>query len=207
MPFGEFKNINMVLEKYPLRIKREKFLPDTIRELPDWFIENLNFALGKKQITESEFFHCEAFIYPFLQEAWKRHKKLHLWSHQSIYYSDELSGEPDYLVSYIPDEVIRNIINRPLLTVVEAKKENFTEGWGQCLAELIACQYMNDDENITIYGIVTSGELWQFGKLKGNVFTEHTLPASIDNPEKIMGILDYIFGECEKQIEVGLQTN
>ncbi len=202
MPFSEFKNINMVLEKYPLRIKREKFLPDAMLELPDWFIENLDFSIEKGQINESEFFYCEAFIYPFLQEAWKRHQKLQLWSHQSIYYSDELSGEPDYLLSYIPDEVIRNIINKPLLAVVEAKKENFTEGWGQCLAELIACQYINDDENITIYGIVTSGELWQFAKLKGEVFTGHTLPASIDNIEKIMGILDYIFGECEKQIEV-----
>ena len=202
MPFSEFKNINMVLEKYPLRIKREKFLPDAMLELPDWFIENLDFSIEKGQINESEFFYCEAFMYPFLQEAWKRHQKLQLWSHQSIYYSDELSGEPDYLLSYIPDEVIRNIINKPLLAVVEAKKENFTEGWGQCLAELIACQYINDDENITIYGIVTSGELWQFAKLKGEVFTGHTLPASIDNIEKIMGILDYIFGECEKQIEV-----
>ena len=202
MPFSEFKNINMVLEKYPLRIKREKFLPDAMLELPDWFIENLDFSIENGQINESEFFYCEAFIYPFLQEAWKRHQKLQLWSHQSIYYSDELSGEPDYLLSYIPDEVIRNIINKPLLAVVEAKKENFTEGWGQCLAELIACQYINDDENITIYGIVTSGELWQFAKLKGEVFTGHTLPASIDNIEKIMGILDYIFGECEKQIEV-----
>jgi hypothetical protein len=145
MPFSEFKNINMVLEKYPLRIKREKFIPDAIRELPDWFIENWNFALKKKQIDESEFFHCEAFIFPFLQEAWKRYPKLQLWSHQSIYYSDELSGEPDYLLSYIPDEVIRNMINKPLLAVVEAKKENFTEGWGQCLAELIACQYINND--------------------------------------------------------------
>ncbi|MBC8228118.1 hypothetical protein H8E77_01055 [bacterium] len=203
MPFSGFKNINMVLEKYPLKIKREKFLPDTMLELPDWFIENLNFSIEKRQINENEFFYCEAFIYPFLQEAWKRHPKLQLWSHQSIYYSDELSGEPDYLLSYIPDEVIRNLINKPFLTIVEAKKENFTEGWGQCLAELIACQYINDDEHITVYGIVTSGELWQFGKLKENVFTEHTLPASIDNPGKIMGILDYIWGECEKQIEIG----
>jgi len=35
--------------------------------------------------------------------------------------------------------------------VVKAKKENFTEGWGQCLAELIACQYMNDGEYITLW--------------------------------------------------------
>ncbi|MCP4111865.1 MAG: hypothetical protein GY749_41115 [Desulfobacteraceae bacterium] len=200
MAFSDFKNINMVIEKYPLRIKREKFLPDTKSEPPDWFIENLNFAIEKKPISSNEFFYCEVFIYPFLQEAWKQHKKLQLWSHQPLHYNDELCGEPDYLISYIPDEVISKIINKPLLAVAEAKKEKFTEGWGQCLAEMIACQCLNEDENMTIYGIVTTGEFWQFGKLEGKVFTEHILPASIDNPEKLFGILDYIFGKCEQQV-------
>ncbi|MCP4129763.1 MAG: hypothetical protein GY754_01985 [bacterium] len=171
MQFSEFKNINMVLEKYPLKIRREKFLPDSTTELPQWFLENLNFASIKKQLNENEHFYCEVFIYPFLQEAWKKHRKLQLWSHQPINYNNELTGEPDYLISYIPDKVISNIINTPLLAVVEAKKENFTEGWGQCLAEMIACRNINNSD-ITVYGIVTSGELWQFGKLEGDVFTE-----------------------------------
>ncbi len=200
MAFSEFKSISMVIEKYPLRIRRENFLPDAISELPDWFIENLNFAIEKKQFNDNEYFSCEAFIYPFLREAWKRYRKLQLWSHQPVFCNSELTGQPDYLLSHIPDDVISSLLSKPLLAVIEAKKENFTEGWGQCLACMLACRFLNKDEDITIYGIVTSGELWQFGKLRGDMFTEHLYPASIDNPQKIMGILDYIFAECERQI-------
>ncbi len=36
MAFSHFKNIQQVIQKYPLRIKREGFLPDTLIELPTW---------------------------------------------------------------------------------------------------------------------------------------------------------------------------
>ena len=43
---------------------------------------------------------------------------------------------------------------------MEAKQNNFTEGWGQCLAELVAAQKLNKNNQIPIHGIVTDGELW-----------------------------------------------
>jgi hypothetical protein len=33
----------------------------------------------------------------------------------------------------------------PYLIVIEAKKDNFEEGWGQCLVELITAQKLNHD--------------------------------------------------------------
>ncbi len=48
---------------------------------------------------------------------------------------------------WVEGKVISKLINTPLLSVMEAKKEDFEMGWGQCLAELIACQKINDSDS------------------------------------------------------------
>ena len=169
-------------------------------ELPDLFIENLNFSLEMRSVDESEAFFRENFIFPFLHQAWKRHRKLKLWSHRSLVYDRELYGEPDYLISAMIEGVIDKLINKPFLAVAEAKKEDFARGWAQCLAEMIACQRINEDESVVIYGIVPTGLVWEFGKLERNTFTKHIVSYSISAPNQIFGILDFIFAECEKQI-------
>ncbi|HID98666.1 MAG TPA: hypothetical protein EYP59_00010 [Thiotrichaceae bacterium] len=112
-----------------------------------------------------------------------------------------MCGEPDYLVSVWRDEVIDKWINTPLLAVVEAKNQDFEGGWGQCLAAMLACQKLNQDDNLTVYGIVSTGMFWEFGKLTQNVFTKQAFSYSIAEPQKVLGNLDYVFGECEKQIQ------
>ncbi len=200
MPFSNFKNLKQVIQKYPLKLRRERFLPDLSLELPEWFIENLNFSLDRNNPFEKEVFLRESIIFPFLQLAWKRHPQLELWALQELFYDDNLSGEPDYLVAAWRDEVIDKPINTPLLAVAEAKKQDFEGGWAQCVAEMIACQKLNQNENITVYGIVSTGLFWEFGKLEKEVFTQHTLSYSVTEPKKVFGILDYLFTECEKQI-------
>ncbi len=200
MAFSNFKNIQQVIQKYPLRIKRAGFLPDTPIELPEWFLDNLNFSVNRQPAHTSEAFFCESFIFPFLQQVWKRHGTLELWSHQSLAYDDELLGEPDYFVSAWRDQVIDKLVNTPILAVAEAKKQDFDEGWGQCLAEMIACQKLNQDEKLTVYGIVSTGLIWEFGKLETNTFTKHPLSYSISEPQKVFGNLDFVFAECEKQV-------
>ena len=115
-------------------------------------------------------------------------------------YDDKLCGEPDYLISAWREEVITKLVNTPILAVSEAKRQDFEEGWGQCLAEMIACQKTNQDEQLIVYGIVSTGIFWQFGQLENNIFTKNLNSYSIDNPQKILGNLDYVFAECERQI-------
>ncbi len=45
MAFSDFQNIEQVISQYPLEIRSGKFIPDVELELPDLFIENLNFSL------------------------------------------------------------------------------------------------------------------------------------------------------------------
>ena len=201
MAFSDFKSIEQVIQLYPLQIKRERFLPGVQLELPALFMENLNFSLERQAVQESEVFFRESFIFPFLQQAWKRHPKLKLWVNQTLKYDDNLFGEPDYFVSaWAEEEVIDKLVNKPLLAVAEAKKQDFEGGWAQCLAELIACQKVNADEQFTVYGIVSTGIIWEFGKLEKNVFTRDLLSYTIADPQRVLGILDFVFMECEKQL-------
>jgi hypothetical protein len=169
--------------------------------LPSAFIEDIHFLLAMKAIEENESFFTESFIFPFLREAWKHHRQLKLWTHRSLMYDDELCGEPDYFLAALPtDEVISQLVNKPILAVTEAKKENFTQGWGQCLAAMIACQKINANPEITIYGIVSTGLMWEFSKLAGNLLVKDSVTYFINIPDQIFGILDFIFAECEKQL-------
>ena len=87
-----------------------------------------------------------------------------------ISYNVELSGTPDYLVS-TKSALGKTVPGIPIIIVVEAKRNDFVIGWGQCLAELIAVQKINNDNLKQVYGIVTDGTLWQIGKLVEDVFT------------------------------------
>lgn len=202
MKFSDFENVEQVIAKYPLEIRQERFLPEEVsEELPEWFKGNLSFLLDMKSIDENEAFLSEGFVFPFLQQAWQRHRKLKLWSHRTLTYDNELYGEPDYLISALPEGVVERLITKPLLAVTEAKKEDFTKGWAQCLIGMIACQKLNQRVDITVYGIVSTGIIWEFGKLDGNAFVKHPLPYSISEPGRVLGLIDFVFSECEKQLD------
>ena len=84
------------------------------------------------------------------------------------------------------------LITAPIVTLVEAKKEDLNGGLGQCIAEMIAAQYFNRQEETEIkeiYGVVTSGTIWKFLKLSDrNVWIDLT-EYYLDNLPKILGIL------------------
>ncbi len=108
----------------------------------------------------------------------------------------------DILLRRAFDETQGTITSKGGGAVVEAKRQDFDEGWGQCLAAILACQKINDDEQLAVYGIVSSGLVWEFGKLEAQCFTKEPFAHSIDSPQKLAGTLDYLFTECEKQISV-----
>ncbi|OQY47181.1 MAG: hypothetical protein B6242_05640 [Anaerolineaceae bacterium 4572_78] len=200
MAFSQFKSVEDVINKYPLALEKKKFLPNQQFTPPEWFLEEIDFSLSMKDDVESEMFYREQFISPFMRQAWKRHPSLKLWTNHKLMYDEVLTGEPDYFLASRPQGVTTTLVGKPLLAVSEAKQEKFVEGWGQCLSAMLACQKLNDDEGVTIYGIVCTGMFWEFGKLEKDVFTKDSFSYSISDPAKVLGILDYIFAECEKQV-------
>jgi hypothetical protein len=78
---------------------------------------------------------------------------------------------------------------------VEAKKDNFEEGWGQCLAELIAAQKLNNQPEQLLYGIVSNGKIWEFGQLREQDFIKNIQEYSISILVILFAGLNYVFGQ------------
>jgi len=102
-----------------------------------------------------------------------------------------LNGFCDFIISASPEQLM---LTSPIISVVEAKNENIIGGLGQCIAEMVASQIFNEeDQNYQtigkVYGVVTTGTTWKFLKLNGsNVYIDLD-DYPIESPDKIIGIL------------------
>jgi hypothetical protein len=106
-----------------------------------------------------------------------------------------LNGNCDFIISRSPELLI---LNAPVVTIVEAKKENINAGLGQCVAEMLAAKLFNEREgnNIqAIYGTVTTGTNWKFLKLIDQVIEIDLSEYYINDIGKIIGILSNILTE------------
>ena len=92
------------------------------------------------------------------------------------------------------------VFDKPYLLIVEAKQDNFDWGWGQCLAEMVAAQRLNGEAAIAIFGIVSNGINWEFGKLEGKRFAHHPAPYSIFELKNLFAIVNYFFQQSEIQM-------
>ena len=133
--------------------------------LKDSLEENLLVALG----SNTEKSRSELIITPILLELRKQfNKKISFFSgiNFTIDANRGLNGNCDFLISG-SEELL--FIKCPVITIVEAKKEDLIGGLGQCLAEMVAAQIFNQREGqpiASILGTVTSGTNWRFLRLK-----------------------------------------
>ena len=200
MSFESYKNIGKVLKEFQIVYKEEDFLQPIHFKIPEYIRAELEFSLQEVVVDNSEAAICETFIYPILREVWKQYKeKLMLWSHRYLKYDDKLSGCPDYLVSQ-KSPLGKVVFESPFFAVIEAKQDNFTEGWGQCLAGVVAIQKMSDRQEKTFFGIVSNGRRWEFGKLELQEFTKNIQGYNIESLDEIFGAVAYVFQQCLAQI-------
>ena len=167
-------------------------------DLPSLIKDNLRFSLTNRGDTDMEFYACEAFIFPLLQEVWKRNPKVKLFSHPQIKYEDTILV-PDYVVTP-KDSMGLNIFTKPLLITVEAPHDNYDLGWENAYKQLVVAHLLNEDDDIPIYAIVSIGTGWEFGKLDQDIIYRHPIPLGLDDP-KLFGILDFIFADCVRTAE------
>lgn len=142
--FWNFKfqvdNINL-----PRSIQEIENLPEIERQIRDSF---------SRVILDTEAARREALIAPVLLEV-ARISQSKVRIEFPIEVSQQLKGTLDYL-----------LLNESRLLVIEAKNEDLYRGFKQLFAEMIAVHQWSEDENIKVlYGAVSTGNLWQFGKL------------------------------------------
>lgn len=157
------------------------FLPERLRRLENF---DLTFSERAKELL----------IDAFCEEVIERHPNLKIWKAATLQ-SDDLIGQVDYSIA--PRKAY---LTTPLLCVVEAKKDDFEKGLAQCLVEMKACRWNNEQagNQLDVFGIVTNGEVWKFYKLtvEGQVF--ETLPYSLADRDKVLGLLEQVFTRCEE---------
>ena len=201
MAFSDFKAIPDVQERFGIKHVENDFVRIEETDAPSvQFLQELEFSRQHINIFASEGARCETIIYPILREVYKGYAENYaLWVKKSLAHDEILSGTPDYFIS-TRSELGMLVVGKPLIILVEAKKNDFEEGWGQCLAELVAAQKINDDPDTPVYGIVTDGERWQFGKLVGDAFTQNRMSFSIDNLPTLFGAINAIFKAASETI-------
>ncbi|MFN0203284.1 MAG: hypothetical protein ACKVTZ_17280 [Bacteroidia bacterium] len=162
------------------------------------FAQEIQFVLDNVVYKTSEEAICENLLYPILKEVWKPYiTYFSLWSHKALTYDDQLKGTPDYLISkrsalgYI-------VFEHPYVAVVEAKLDDFIGGWAQCALEMLAMQKMNHQPELPIFGIVSNGDFWEFGKLEGQHFTQYKEKGKIEALSELMAMLTFLLEECKR---------
>ncbi len=200
MAFTNYKSISDTLQKFSLSYQEQDFVEPLIPDLDKSFLSRLNLVLHEGIVFNSEYAICENIISPLLTEIWRSYTKdLLIWSHQPLNYDENLSVTPDYIVARRSPRG-KIVLEKPYVIVVEAKKDNFEEGWGQCLAELIAAQKLNGDAHKKLFGVVSNGKLWEFGLLQSDLFTKNIKYFGLQNTEELMGALNFIFAESVTQL-------
>jgi len=200
MSYNKYKSITDVLQEFPLTYTEKNFIQSIPIETDPYFKNRLDFILAEGVVFNSEYAICESIIHPILVELWRKYAdKLLLWSHQPLNYDENLSGIPDYMVAQRSSRG-KIILEQPYLIIVEAKKDNFEEGWGQCLAELVAAQKMNSNQNSRLFGIVSNGKLWEFAVLQEMEFIKNVKYYVLEDLQALMEALNFIFSNSFQQV-------
>lgn len=198
MAFRDFKTISEVQEKFRITYSESDFVEATENSPSAEFLRDFEFTREHIHVFASEAARCEAIIFPVLKESYKAYADRYaLWIKQAMVYDDVLNGTPDYFIA-TRSELGKTVVGSPLILFVEAKKNDFEQGWGQCLAELVAAQRINTEKEkerptFPVYGIVTDGMLWQFGRLIGDTFTQNRTDFALANLPMLFGAMNTLF--------------
>lgn len=202
MAFTSYTSVADVARKHQIRLQRQTFVTPVVFPVNAHFLNELNFTLQEVAYSRSEAAASETLIYPILREVWKPYRdKLTLWSHEPLEYDEDLSGVPDYVVAqrsplgaFVPDQ--------PFLLIVEAKRDDFERGWGQCLAAMVAAQRLNVVPEQTVYGVATNGRAWECGRLRGDLYEQDPGAWVVGNVDALLAALHYLIVQCRDQVNL-----
>ena len=159
-------------------------LPETFA--PAWLTEGL--ARGRELALVSEKARSEFIVAPVLLGVRELSGgRISILSGQRLDVDADrrLVGECDFILA-LSEPLPR--LRAPLVTIVEAKKNDIDAGLGQCIAQMVAAQIFNERAGRTgvVYGCVTTGEDWQFLRLNGQTVLIDTTRRYINDVGSIL---------------------
>jgi len=200
MSFKKFK-LNDLEDKLGLNVKSYNFLPKVLPYVKpsDLLSQLLSDIEGVPLASEKA--KSELIITPILQALKKRNPNKFTYFSGYEFNVDsglKLKGYCDFLFSAIAHTPV---IKSPIFALVEAKKGDVEEGFGQCGAEMYAAQLFNERHESfqkVIYGSVTNAFSWAFLKLTDNdiIIDPNFIPLTFSEPHKVLSVLQWILDEC-----------
>jgi hypothetical protein len=193
MAYSDF-TLDRVQKTFDLTISEgvDIFSPIPEVESSEFLLEILRYNTPLALAINTEKSRSEMIIAPILIEVKKLfNSQISLFSGVdfNVDATQGLSGTCDFLISHSPEQLF---VKAPVITIVEAKKENLNAGIGQCVASMLAAKLFNEREGNEIqiiYGAVTTGNIWKFLKLEEQVVDIDLSEYFIGNLSKILGIL------------------
>jgi hypothetical protein len=193
MAYSNFE-LETLRRDFNLKQARQNLFNDVTPISPtSWLIETL--TLSRKLIIDSEKARGELMVMPILLASRQvSQDRFAIYSGHSLNVDKEkgLVGECDFILTHtmpLPS------LQSPIMTMVEAKKEDVEGGIGQCAAQMLGARIFNQLDNSpieTIFGCVTTGEVWQFLKLDEDIICVDQERYYINQLEQILGIFKTI---------------
>lgn len=198
MAYREF-SLEQVKKQFHLKEKYERLFPNASPVTPSqWLNEYLSMGTKLALASSSEKARSEFIVAPILLALEKNNENaVSIFSgiRLDVDQDSGLRGECDFILSRNP---LSFSLTAPIFCLVEAKKNDISDGLGQGVAQMLGAQkfnQMNDEEINTIYGCVTTGEAWQFLKLIGDTIYMDQTRYYLNELNKILGILQFLIDE------------
>jgi hypothetical protein len=196
MAYSNF-TLRKVKQEFGLTIEeRDSFLPEIAPIQPsDYLTETLRRNLALAIAIGTEKARSELLISPVLvevREILDRQISVFSGTDFTVDESLGLNGVCDFLISRSTEQLM---IESPVVAIAEAKKEDLNSGMGQCIAEMIAAQKFNELNGTprhTLYGTVTTGNVWRFLKLRERTVSIDLTDYAMPPADRILGILAYL---------------
>lgn len=198
MAYSDF-NLRKVQSDFSLTIREGRFFPEVAPVPPDQRLqetleENLPLVLARgKEKGRSEWI-----INPVLtgvRRLLKQEISLFSGDDFNVDLARGLNGRVDFIISRSPRLLL---IEAPVVTVVEAKKEDLNGGLGQCIAEMVAAQLFNAGQGnpiAKVYGCVSTGTAWKFLQLEEAVATIDLNEYPLPPVDQILGFLIWMINQ------------
>lgn len=194
MAYSAF-TLDQLKENFGLHIKVSKVFDDSIpSQAPSEFL--LRVLKSSEVLTlTSEKEKSEGIIFPVMVELKTLNiEKISIFSGRTLTADSEkgLSGECDFIISSQPDLFE---VDSPIIALIEAKKDDTSNGVAQCIAQMLGSSIFNEQRHQSfprIYGCVTTGYEWKFIAMEGKTVTIDTKIYFLSQLERVLGIFQYI---------------
>ena len=194
MSYNEFTTLDKVQKVFNLSITEDRNLFTDVEGLviSDYLQQTLKEYLPLATAINTKKARSEFLIAPVLAELRRQaNYQISLFSGTEFDVDKEkgLSGYCDYIISCSKEQYF---IDVPVVAIVEAKNENINGGLGQCIAEMVAAQIFNRNQEhplAEIYGVVSTGTVWKFLVLKDNLVLIDSQEYYINEVNKVLAII------------------